>query len=198
MIKKIRILVGDDDPMIVAGLQATLRQYPDLEIIGEVKTPAQVIPLIDTLEPDVVVMDLDWWGDRKAGIEQIKRIRTVHTGVKIIAITAYSELLENAKQAGAHEARRKGFKAQDLAESMRALIQTPDEEPELLPLVEELSEREIEVLRLMAEGLKDREISDKLIISVPTVKSHVRNIMGKLGAKNRTEAVASGFRSNLL
>lgn len=196
MAEKIRVLVGDDDPIIMAGLQATLGCRLDLEIVGEIKAPAQTLPLIKTLKPDVVVIDLDWWGDQRAGIGQIRQIRKDEEKVKIIAITAYPQLIELAKQAGADESRRKGFRASELAESILAVAQMPNTSP--LPPLEVLSEREIEVLKLMAEGLTDKEIGKRLIVSEATVKSHARNIISKLGVKNRTEAVAKGYENRLL
>lgn len=197
MTQKTRVLVGDDDPMIVAGIQATLGQRSDMEIVGEIKAPVQTLSLVESLKPDVVVLDLDWWGDKMAGIEQIRQIRSTQKSIKIIAITAYPELIQSAKQAGAHEARRKGFKGDELAESILCVSEMPDDVP-FLPLLEALSERELEVLKLIADGLTDRKISQKLNVSQPTAKSHVRNIISKLGVKNRTEAVAEAFRRKIL
>jgi DNA-binding NarL/FixJ family response regulator len=194
---RIRVLVGDDDPIVVAGIRATLGMRPDIEIIGEIKTPAQTLSLIESLEPDVVVLDLDWWGDKTAGIQQIRQIRSAQKSVKIIAITAYAELIEGARQAGADEARRKGFQGDELAESIIFVSELSDDSS-FRPIFETLSERELEVLRLIAEGLTDNNISRALSISEPTTKSHVRSIISKLAVKNRAEAVAEGFKRKLL
>jgi DNA-binding NarL/FixJ family response regulator len=194
---RIRVLVGDDDPIVVAGIRATLGMRPDIEIIGEIKTPAQTLSLIESLEPDVVVLDLDWWGDKTAGIQQIRQIRSAQKRVKIIAITAYAELIEGARQAGADEARRKGFQGDELAESIIFVSELSDDSS-FRPIFETLSERELEVLRLIAEGLTDNNISRALSISEPTTKSHVRSIISKLAVKNRAEAVAEGFKRKLL
>lgn len=199
MIEKIRVLVGDDHPMIVAGLRATLGQHPDLEVVGEIGTPAETLSLIEDLNPNVVVMDIDWWGDQKAGIEQIRRIRMAEEEVRIIAITAHRPLIESAKQAGADEARDKGFRADELAKSIRAVMKIgpPNPSPSWPPF-EKLSERELEILKLMAKGLTDAEIGQVLGRAEPTVKAHVRSIYGKLAAKNRAEAVAKGYEYRLL
>lgn len=138
-----------------------------------------------------------WWGNEQAGIEQIRKIREKFKDVKVIAITAYSRLIETAKLAGAHDARGKGFSPDDLAKNIYAVYKLPVEDPFPLP-IEPLTEREIATLRLLAEGLTDKEIGDALNVATPTVKSYVRSIISKLDAKNRTEAVAIGFKSGLL
>ena len=111
-------------------------------------------------------MDLSWYGDDHAGTDQIRRIRTELPTVKIIAITAYQNLLDDAKAAGAHIARRKGFRAEDLVQDIREVVQLSDDPP--IPLSKQLSHRECEVLRLMAAGLTDKAIGHHLSISEST------------------------------
>lgn len=197
MLSKIRVLIGDDDPVIVAGLQTTLKHYPNIEVVGQIDAPSRTLDLVDELKPDVIVMDLDWWGNKQAGVEQIRYIRK-NRPVKVIAVTAYSELLENARQAGAHEARTKGFSGAELAKCIEAVSKTEEEVQSPHLVVGTLSRREVEVLRLVAEGLTDREIGRQLLITEPTAKSHVRSVFGKLNAKNRAEAVAVGFKTGIL
>lgn len=196
-LKKIKVLVGDDDPLMILGLQAAIQQYPDLEYVGSIASPAETLSLIEEKQPNILIMDLAWWGNEQAGIEQIRKVREEFKKVKVIAITAYLKLIEAAKQAGAHEARGKGFSPDDLATIIYAVYKLPDEAPPSMP-IESLTERETATLRLLAQGLTDKEIGDALNVATPTVKTYVRSIISKLDAKNRTEAVAIGFKSGLL
>lgn len=120
--KKIRVLVGDDDPVMVLGLEASVQQYPDFEYVGQITTPGKALSLIEEIEPDVVIMDLEWWGDSRAGIDQIEQIITKYSNIKIIAFTAYQELIGQARQAGADMAIKKGISPDKLIESIRYVV----------------------------------------------------------------------------
>ncbi len=196
MAERIKVLIADDDPMILAGLQLNLDQYRDIELVGQIDNAGNTLKMTKEHRADVLIMDLLWFGDEHAGIEQIRRIRADNPRVKIIAITAYQHLLEDAKIAGAHVARRKGFRAEELVQDIRAVMRLSNDAPEI-PF-KELSGREHEILKLMAEGLTDKAISIKLSIAEPTVKSHIRNIYTKLDAKNRAHAVSLGYKHHLI
>ncbi len=120
--KRIRVLVGDDDPLMTLGLEASVQQYPDLEYVGQILTPGKVLSLIEAKEPDVVIMDLEWWGDSRAGIDQIERIKTKYNNIKVIAFTAHKELIEQARQAGADMAIKKGVSPNQLIECVRDVV----------------------------------------------------------------------------
>jgi len=196
MSDRIRVLIADDDPIMLAGLQLNLDQYRDIELVGQVDNAGNTLTAIHKNRANVLVMDLKWFGDDQAGIDQIRRIRAENPAVKIIAITAYQHLLEDAKTAGAHVARRKGFRAEELVQDIRAVVQLPDDVPD--PLLKELSNREREILKLMADGFTDKAIGYELSIAGPTVKSHIRSIYTKLDAKNRAHAVSIGYKLHLI
>ncbi len=196
MSDRIRVLIADDDPMILAGLQLNLDQYRDIELVGQVDNAGNTLTAIHENKANVLIMDLKWFGDEHAGIDQIQRIRAENSAVKIIAITAYQHLLEDAKAAGAHVARRKGFRAEELVQDIRAVVQLPDDVHD--PLSKELSNREREILKLMADGFTDKAIGQRLSIAEPTVKSHIRSIYTKLEAKNRAHAVSIGYKRHLI
>lgn len=182
-LKKIRLLIGDDDPMVVAGIQALLENHSKIELVGEIPDPAQTQQLIEETAPDILVMDLAWWDEKTAGLEQIQHVRTNYPQVKIIAITAYDELIDKAKQVGAHRTRKKGFTAKELVETILGVYQN-EFQPQPLPyLIDDLTDREITVLELMASGLTDREISDQLSYAETTIKANVRSIISKLMLK---------------
>ncbi len=169
MSDRIRVLIADDDPMILTGLQLNLDQYRDIELVGQIDNAGNTLTAIHKNKANVLIMDLMWFGDEHAGIEQIRRVRAENLAIKIIAITAYQHLLEDAKLAGAHIVRRKGFSAEELIQDIRAVVQFPDDM--LKPLSKELSNRECEILKLMADGLTDKAIGYKLSIAEPTVKA---------------------------
>lgn len=196
MVERIKVLVADDDPMILAGLRLTLDQYRDIELVRQIDNANNTISTLIETRADILVMDLRWYGDEQAGIDQIKRVRNEVPDVKIIAITAYQYLLEDAKLAGAHIGRRKGFSAKELVDDIRAVVKLPTESQ--LPMMQKLSSRESEILKLLADGLTDKAVGVKLSISESTVKSHVRSIFTKLDARNRAHAVSIGHKHHLI
>ncbi len=176
-----------------------------MEIVGEGATLHETIQKVHELRPNILVLDLKWFGDEHAGIEAIRRLASEVPETKIIAITIYPHLIEPARSAGALAALTKEVPKQQLIEEIRgvyALPPPPPPSPQVVTPpttpVEELTERELEVLALMAEGKTDKEIARALGIAESTAKNHVGNILGKLSVPNRAGAVAVGYELGLI
>lgn len=206
----IRVLVVDDHPMVRKGLSLFLKAFGDLELAGEAKNGAEAIQICAELIPDVVLIDLVL--PDMDGIDAIRSIFKNHPRVKVIALTSFKEgsRIMNALEAGAIGYLTKDISAEDLAWAIRdahsgratlspdaaqAIVQEANQPP---ALGSDLTEREREVLALMVEGLNNTQIAGKLSVSPSTVKSHVSNILSKLGVSSRTEAVTLAFRHKLV
>jgi len=199
MEKIIKVLVADDTAIGRDGMRRVVSGTPDMTVVGEARTLHQVVELSKKLRPDVVLLDLKWFGDEKAGASAIPRIIRATPQTKVIAITAYEDLIEGARQAGAAVAVTKDVTRQQLHEIIRDVYASPPiPAPPLAPIKEPLTEREKEVLALLAEGLTDRQIAKQLYIAESTAKNHVRNILGKLGVSNRTQAAVEAVQKGLL
>ena len=212
MTDPIRILVADDHPVVRDGLIAILGTQPDLLVVGEASTGADVIRQVARLEPDVVLLDLEM--PDMGGVEALRQLRTDHSGVQAIVFTAFDtdELIMDAVRAGAKGYLLKGAPRDEIFQAIRtvsaggSLVQpvvvsklmqhiSQAEEP---PAAGPLTEREMEVLRLLAQGESNKEIAAALSISERTVKFHVSSILGKLHAGNRTEAVTLAAQHGLV
>jgi NarL family two-component system response regulator LiaR len=206
----IRVLIVDDHAVVRGGLSDFLLAYDDLELCGEASSGEAALLLCDREEPDVVLMDLVM--DGMDGAEATQAIRSAHPDIQVIALTSFREedLVQKAIQAGAIGYLLKNVSADELAKAIRnahhgrptlapeaaqALMQaaTQKESP-----IEALTPRQTEVLELMVKGLRNPEIAEKLTVSEATVKHHVRAILEKLGASNRSEAVAIAIRQNIV
>ena len=192
MNQPIRVLLADDSLIAREGWGAILEPEVDIAIVGEASTPPEALNKLKELDPDVVLMDLKWGADRTAGWTTIREMRKISDHVRIIAITAYDDLIADARNSGADTALTKEFTRDQLLNTIR---ESHKGQFDLRPAREPgdhlaaLTQREIEVLRLVADGLKDSEVAEKLIITESTAKNHVRSILDKLEAKNRTHAV---------
>jgi two-component system, NarL family, response regulator len=204
MENKIRLLIADDTPIAREGLRRLLADAKEIVIVGEASTIYEVLGLAAQLIPDIILLDLKWHGDETAGIAAIEYLRQNAPQSKVIAMTVYDQLIPRARAAGCSLALTKDFTQDELLAHIHGVYQAKSLPSGLgqtsaeQPLIEPLSARELEVLQLMAEGLTDREISDRLIITEHTAKNHVANILGKLGASNRTQAVVSAVRKGIL
>jgi NarL family two-component system response regulator LiaR len=210
---RIRVMIVDDHAMVRSGLRAFLEVYDDLEFAGEARDGREAVELCSEMLPDVILMDLVM--PDMDGATATQAIRVSHPGIQVIALTSFKEqhLIQNALKAGAIGYLFKNVSADELASAIRAahagrptlapevteaLIKASVREPKGDNLKPKLSDRELEVLAAMADGLTNREISHKLFISYSTVKFHVSNILSKMGVRTRTEAVAMALQNDLV
>lgn len=207
---QIRVLIVDDQAVVRSGLTAFLLAFDDLELVGEAASGEEALRLSSEAEPDVVLMDLLMPG--MDGSEATRSIRERFPEVRVIALTSFPEedLVQRALQAGAISYLLKDVSAQELAEAIRAAHVgqarlAPEAAQALIRVAapersvgQDLTAREREVLALMVDGLSNPDIAERLVISRATVKFHVSNILSKMGASGRTEAVALALQSGLV
>ena len=206
----IRVLVADDHPIVRQGLVGVLSDEDDLEVVGEAGSGREAVAAAARLRPDVVLLDLEM--DDVDGVEAIPQLRSVHPSVEVLVFTAYDtdERVLGAIRAGARGYLLKGASSDEIARAIRSIAAggsylEPRVAGKLLAEVNAprrasstLSEREREVLRLVADGLPTKQIASNLSISERTVKFHVNSIFHKLGADNRAQAVALAAQRGLL
>lgn len=204
-------MIVDDHAVVRSGLSAFIMAYDDLAYVGEASDGAEAVEKCLALRPDVVLMDLMM--PRIDGAEATRRIKEACPHVQVIALTSYKEedLVQAALKAGAISYLLKNVSAADLAQAIReAYAGRPTLAPEAAQVLikaathpeqeaqSDLTDRELEVLRLMVRGLTNPEIATKLFVSRSTVKFHVSNILMKLGAGSRTEAVSMAIHTKLV
>ncbi len=209
-VNPIRVLIVDDHDMVRSGLEVFLETCDDLELIAEASSGEEAVHLCTELQPDVVLMDLVMPG--MDGVAATRAILKSCPNTKIIALTSFQEkeLVHEALQAGAISYLLTNVSIDELAKAIRAAhsgksVLAPEATQALIEAVTrppgigfDLTDREHEVLHLMSEGLSNREIADRLMISHSTVKNHVSNIFSKLAVTSRTEAVALAVQHNLV
>lgn len=207
---RIRILVVDDHAVVRSGLGTFLLAYDDLELVGEASNGLEAVQLCEELQPDLVLMDLAM--PEMDGVEATRRIRTSCPHIQVIALTGLreEEKIRQALEAGAIGYQLKNISADDLVAAIRtAHAGRPTLAPEAtkalihiamhpFPDGHDLTSREREVLTLMVEGLNNREIANKLVVSRSTVKFHVSSILSKLGVTSRTGAATCALQHQLL
>lgn len=206
----IRVMLVDDHTMVRRGLGTFLKAFDDLQLAGEAESGAAAIRLCAETLPDVILMDMVM--PDMDGAAATRLIRQQFPQVQVIALTSFKEgdLVKNALEAGAIGYLLKDVSAEELAgairaahagratlspEAAQALVETATQPP--APGLD-LTEREREVLALMVEGLNNTQIAGRLTVSSSTIKSHVSNILAKLGVASRTEAVTLALRSRII
>ena len=202
---KIKVLIADDHTIVRAGLTALLGTEKDIEVVGEAKNGAEAVSKAVELHPDIVIMDLMM--PKMDGVEATKELLRKAPSAKTILLTTYgtSDGIAHALRAGARGAVLKNADNSELAKAIRIVAQggdyiSPDIRQQLAadPPVPDLTPRQSEILESMVRGLTDRDIAALLGLSTESVSEHVGAIRQKIGAANRTEAVAIAMRKYLL
>lgn len=206
----IRILIADDHPIVRDGLRAVLSTQPEFVVVGEAESGGQALTQVAALHPDILLLDLEMPdGD---GVATLQKLAEAGAPVRVIIFTAFDtdDRIVEAVRAGAKGYLLKGAPRAELFTAIRVVhsggsLLQPLIASKLigrltqpLNMPEPLTAREQEVLTLIAQGLPNKEIAARLVITERTVKFHASAIMSKLGATNRTEAVALARQQNLL
>jgi NarL family two-component system response regulator LiaR len=210
--ESIRILIADDHAVVREGLRALIATEPGMELVGEAKDGIEAVLKARSLQPDVILLDLVM--PRQDGIEAIGQIKRENPDARILILTSFSEddKVFAAIKSGALGYLLKDSSPEELLQAIRdvnrgesslhpaiarKLIQELSRPSDLPPAEEPLTEREVEVLGLVAQGLSNQEIAEELVISEPTVRTHVSNILSKLHLANRTQAALYALREGL-
>lgn len=213
--EKLRILLVDDHPVVRKGLALFLQTQPDMEVIGEASRGEEAVALVEAQTPDLVLMDLILPGI--GGVEATRRIKALSPGTIVVALTssqerdhvlpvlsagasAYllkdvgpSQLVATLRRAVAGEV----FIEPRVAAQLVTALQKGESSPTPRPLAD-LTAREVEVLRLIAQGLNNIEVAKRLFVSDKTIKTHVSNILSKLQLADRTQAAVLAWKTGLM
>ncbi|MEW2297036.1 response regulator transcription factor [Streptomyces sp. NPDC006743] len=214
----IRVLIADDQQMVRQGFTVLLNTQPDIEVIGQAVDGADAVAKVTELAPDVVLMDIRM--PEMSGIEATRRVTAETPGTRVLVLTTFDldEYVYEALCAGASGFLLKDASADQLAEAVRVIaagdaLLAPGITRRLIaefsrmngrprtPLkarVGDLTERETEVLTLIAQGLSNAEIAEHLVVAEQTVKTHVGRILVKLGLRDRTQAAVFAYESGLV
>jgi two-component system, NarL family, response regulator LiaR len=211
--QNIRILLVDDHPMVRTGVELFLTSIPEFQVVGQAASGQEAVDLAVTLEPNVICMDLVMPGmDGITAIQQIKKLRP---SVEVLALTSFIDIEKvlSAIRSGASGYLMKDVSPTELARAIRAVAHgemylhpeaarklaqhfQPTQPAVLIP--QELTLREIDVIRLIARGLNNQDIADDLNISLKTVKAHISSILEKLHLENRVQAAIYALQHNLV
>lgn len=208
----IRVLITDDHAIVRQGLRALLATEPDIEVVGEASNGAEAVAAADRLQPDVILMDLVM--PQMGGVEAIRRITARWPAARILVLTSFAadDQVFPAIKAGAFGYLLKDTSSEELVRGIHdvyrgALALEPTIAHKVLrelahpggrsPTPDALTEREGEVLRLLATGLSNQAIADQLQVAEATVRTHVSNILGKLHLASRTQAALYALREGL-
>lgn len=210
----IRVLIVDDHPMVRRGLRSLLSSYSDIQVVGEAEDGAAALQLVASLDPEVILLDIRLPGPD--GVEIAHQLHKQAPDAKVIVLTAFDndEYIAGAFRAGAHAYLLKSTSDETVVETIRQVHQgrhllSPSLVDKLLQQFESMAraharhqsglcEEELEMLVLIAQGANTKEIGEQMHWSVRTIKRKVEEIMAKLGAKNRAEAVAQAIKSGLI
>ncbi|MFD9794535.1 response regulator [Streptomyces sp. NPDC059070] len=215
----IRVLIVDDQMMVREGFSVLLNAQQDIEVVGEAVDGHDAVAKVRALEPDVVLMDIRMPGMN--GLEATREIVAADTSAKVLVLTTFDldEYVYQALRAGASGFLLKDASARQLAEGVRVVasgesLLAPSVTRRLITefarvtqvrrgvvgshQVEELTERETEVLVLIAQGLSNAEIADRLVVAESTIKTHVSRVLVKLGLRDRTQAAVYAYETRLI
>ena len=210
-VQPIRILIVDDHTLVRDGLTTILGRQPDFEVVGEAGDGLEAVERSRSLDPDVILMDLRM--PNMSGVEAMRIIGEESPDVKIIVLTTFDtdEYIFDAVQAGAKGYLLKDTSREELFSAVRAVCRgesqiEPGVAARLITRFQELSrpdpdmlsDREIEVLQLIAHGSANRQIAEELLISESTVKTHVANIFSKMNVRHRTQAVTQAIQKGII
>ncbi len=209
----IRVFLADDHAVVRRGLEALIETQADMVVVGTAVDGEEAVQQVDRLSPDVILLDIQM--PRKNGVTAIGEIKTAHPDARILVLTSFGDddTVFAAIKAGAMGYLLKDSSPQELMQAIRhvyngraslhpdialKVIQELNKPPADLPLTDDpLTEREVEVLKLVARGLTNQEIADQLVVSERTVRTHLSNILGKLHLANRTQAALYALRQGL-
>jgi DNA-binding NarL/FixJ family response regulator len=207
--RTISCLVVDDHAIVREGLRRVLSQLGDMIVVGEAASGEAALDMVPLRRPEVVLMDARMPG--MGGVAAARAIASSHPDVRVVMFTAHAEhdLLWEALDAGAQGFVLKDSESAALVAAIRQVMEgDPYVDPRLAPdflrqlakprTAGVLSAREREILQMLADGCSNREVSERLVVSVETVKTHVKHILAKLEAEHRTQAVAIGIRQSLI
>ncbi len=212
----LRVVIADDQRVVREGLSLMLGLLDGIEVSGVAADGEEVLELVASRRPDVVLMDLRM--PRLDGVEATRRLAESDPGVGIVALTTYAddETVIAALQAGARGYLTKDAGAEELLAAIRrvaageaaldpavqrhlvAAVAGAEEAASEPELPDQLTPREVEVLRLIADGLSNAEIAERLVVSAATVKSHINHLFAKIGARDRAQVVAYAYRKGLV
>jgi len=214
---KTRIVIADDQALVRSGFRLIVDARPDLEVIGEAEDGEQAVALVAELDPDVILLDIRM--PNLDGIEATKQIVASGSGTRILVLTTFDldEYVYGAIRAGASGFLLKDVRPGELVDAIRVVasgnallgptavdrllrqFSAPvDERPLDTVAVGSLTDREAETLRLLAKGLSNAEIATTLVVSETTVKTHVSNLLRKLGVRDRVQAVIAAYDAGVV
>jgi two-component system, NarL family, response regulator LiaR len=211
---RITIAIADDHALVRQGIRTFLEAHPDLSIVGEAGSGEEIVRVVAELVPDIVLMDLVMAG--MGGVEATRQVKRISPHTQVIVLTSFDddEYIFPALRAGVLSYILKDVGINDLAETIRkaargesvlhprvaarAVQEIRRERRDVPTLLTELSTRELEVLRLIADGLSNATIAEKLVISEKTVKVHVSNILSKIHRIDRTQAAVFAWQQGLV
>jgi len=210
-----RVVVVDDQEMVRTGLRMVLESEPGLDVVGEASDGAEAVEAVDRERPDVVLMDVRMPG--MDGLEATRRITVAHPEIAVLVLTTFDvdEYVYAALRGGASGFLLKDAPAEDLIHAIEVVARgeallAPSVTKRLIaefaarpeeserPDLDSITERETDVLRLIARGLSNTEIADELVVAETTVKTHVSRLLMKLGARDRVQLVIAAYESGLV
>lgn len=211
MEKQIRVFLADDHAVVRKGLEALIDAQPDMAVVGSAVDGQEALEQIPHLSPDVILLDIQM--PRKSGLEVLAEVKAALPTARVLILTSFGqdETIFSAVKAGAMGYLLKDSSPQELIDAIRNAYNGrsslhPDiafkviqelNKPKPIKQNSALTEREIEILKLVARGLTNQQIADKIIVSERTVRTHITNILSKLHLENRTQATLYALRNGL-